>query len=315
MTKFLTTLLCAAAFLGVVSCNRTSEGKVMSYNIRLSSGTEQADSIYHWQHRKEASLNLMHEERPTVFGLQEACPDQMDYLVENLPEYGYIGVGRDDGKRKGEHMSIFYLKEQVELIDGGTFWLTDGDTTKPGKGWDARYNRICSWVRLKDKECKRVFWFFNLHMDHRGIVARRESSHLILKKIAEIANPKEPVILTGDFNVDQHNEIYSIIADSGVLVDSYAVAEKHYDIIGTFNGFKPQAWTDHRIDHIFISPSWKALSYDVPTDVYWSEVKNADVATGDFPKEQTMKLYQTRMPSDHFPVVVKLNYGSKSKKK
>ena len=159
MKKFLTTLLCAAAFLGVVSCNRTSEIKVMSYNIRLSSGTEKADSIYHWQHRKEASLNLMHEENPTVFGLQEACPDQMDYMVENLPEYGYIGVGRDDGKRKGEFMSIFYKKEEVEFIDGGTFWLSE-TPDEVSKGWDAACFRTCTWAILKKKDTGKKFSIF-----------------------------------------------------------------------------------------------------------------------------------------------------------
>lgn len=285
---------------------------VASFNIRNDTKVDRQRGDG-WDQRCPQVCRIIQVRDFDIFGAQEVKHHQLVDMCNALPDYACVGEGREGGE-KGEYSPVFYKKDRFTLLDGGTFWLTDGDTTKPGKGWDAKYNRICSWVRLKDKECKRTFWFFNLHMDHRGIVARRESSKLVLKKIAEIANPNEPVVFTGDFNVDQNNEIYSIIADSGVMVDSYATAEKRFDVIGTFNGFKPQAWTDHRIDHIFISPSWKALMYDVATDVYWTEVKNAETATGDFPKEQTMKLYQTRMPSDHFPVVVKLNYGNKTKK-
>lgn len=287
---------------------------VASYNIRNDTPRDvvRGDS---WSQRCPHVCRIIEVRDFDVFGMQEVKHNQLVDMCNTLPGYAYVGVGRDDGATKGEYSPVFYKKDRFTLLDGGTFWLTEGDTSTPVKGWDARHKRICSWVRLKDKECKRVFWFFNLHMDHRGIVARRESSHLVLKKIAEIAKPNEPVILTGDFNVDQHNEIYSIIAKSGVLVDSYVVADKIFAPNGTFNAFSPQAWTDRRIDHIFLTPSWKALSYDVPTDVYWTVLKDAAQTTGDFPKEQKLKVYQTRMPSDHFPIVVKLNYGSKSKKK
>ena len=302
------------AVAAIVAMSATAQDlTVATFNIRNDTKVdrERGDG---WTQRCPQVCRIVQVRDFDIFGAQEVKHAQLLDMSKELTDYAYEGEGREGGE-KGEYSPVFYKKDRFIKLDGGTFWLTDGDTSKPGKGWDARYNRICSWVRLKDKECKRVFWYFNLHMDHRGIVARRESSHLILKKIVEIANPNEPVVLTGDFNVDQTNEIYSIIADSGVLVDSYTVAKKRFDIVGTFNGFKPQAWTDHRIDHIFISPSWSAEMYDVDTDVYWTEVKNAATATGDFPKEQSMKLYQTRMPSDHFPVVVKLSYGSKSKKK
>lgn len=310
MKKFLFAL---SIFFGVWSAS-AQDLVVASYNIRndTSKDVKSGDA---WSQRCPQVCGIIEVRDFDVFGAQEVKHNQLIDMCNALPGYAYVGVGREDGATGGEYSPVFYKKDRFALLDGGTFWLTDGDTTTPVKGWDARYKRICSWVRLKDKECKRVFWFFNLHMDHRGTVARRESSRLILKKIAEIANPNEPVILTGDFNVDQHNEIYSIIANSGVLVDSYVVAEKRFTPNGTFNAFKPQAWTDRRIDHIYISPSWKALSYDVATNVYWTEVKDAAQTTGDFPKEQKLKVYQTRMPSDHFPIVVKLNYGSKSKKK
>ncbi len=297
----------------MIAISATSQDlTVASFNIRTDTqkDVDQGDG---WQQRCPQVCRIILSRDFDVFGAQEVRHNQLLDMCEGLPEYAYVGVGRDDGKNGGEYSPVFYKKERFELLDSGTFWLSE-TTDVPSKGWDARYPRVCSWVRLKDRVCKRIFWFFNLHMDHRGIVARRESSHLIVKKVQEIATPKEPVILTGDFNVDQTNEIYSIIANSGVLVDSYEVAERRFDVNGTFNNFKPQAWTERRIDHIFISPSWKALTYDIPTEVYWTAIEGEDIGSANFPKEQKYRIYQTRMPSDHFPVVVKLDFGPKKTK-
>ena len=123
MKKIFYAIVAAAALFGV-ACDKTSEIKVMSYNIRMS-GNPEADGENYWEYRKQASLNLIHDEKPTVFGLQEACADQQEFMTTNLPEYGFIGVGRDDGKSKGEHMTIFWLKDEVEFIDGGTFSSSD----------------------------------------------------------------------------------------------------------------------------------------------------------------------------------------------
>lgn len=307
MKKLLLTICIA---LGALISN-AQDLTVASYNVRTdtSKDRQQGDG---WERRCPQICRIIQARDFDVFGSQEVRHNQLLDMCAGLPEYAYVGVGRDDGKTGGEYSPVFYKKERFTLLDSGTFWLAE-TTDKPCKGWDARYPRICSWARLKDKECKRTFWFFNLHMDHRGIVARRESSHLVLKKIQEIVKTKEPVILTGDFNVDQTSDIYSIIADSGIVVDAYSVAKERFDINGTFNNFNPAAWTNRRIDHIFLTPSWSAVSYDVPTDVYWTAVEGEAVDSTNFPKEQKYHLYQTRMPSDHFPVVVKLNYGAKRK--
>ena len=276
MKKVLTTLLCAMALVGAVSCNRTSEIKVMSYNIRLSSGTEKADSIYHWQHRKEASLNLMHEERPTVFGLQEACPDQMDYLVENLPEYGYIGVGRDDGKRKGEFMSIFYLKDEVELIDGGTFWLSE-TPDQVTKGWDAQCFRTCTWTILKKRDTGKKFVYMNTHLDHMGKVAREESIKLIVAKAEEFTGGKLPVYITADFNSPTTNAIFKPMQEA--MLDARVEAPTTDDR-GTLNcwGTTPPGVV---IDHIFYRGA-EAQKFEVLRD----------------------KNYGAPYVSDHYPVML-----------
>ena len=275
MKKIILSLVCLVMVAGV-ACTRTSEIKVMSYNIRLSSGTMAADSIYHWEHRKQASLNLMHEERPTVFGLQEACPDQMDYMVENLPEYGYIGVGRDDGKRKGEHMSIFYLKDEVELIDGGTFWLSE-TPDEVTKGWDAACFRTCTWAILKKKDTGKKFVYLNTHLDHKGKVAREESIKLIVERAEKLTGGKLPVFITADFNSRTSEAIFKPM--QAVMLDAREKAITT-DERGTLNcwGTTPPGVV---IDHIFFRGA-EAQKFEVLRD----------------------KDYGAPYVSDHYPVML-----------
>ena len=276
MKKLFYTLAIAAFALMGVACNRTSEIKVMSYNIRLSSGTIEADSIYHWEHRKQASLELMHQEQPTVFGLQEACPDQMDYMVENLPEYGYIGVGRDDGKRKGEFMSIFYKKDEVELIDGGTFWLSQ-TPDQVTKGWDAACFRTCTWTILKKKDTGKKFVYLNTHLDHKGQEARKESIKLIVAKAEELTGGKLPVFITAAFNSPTTNEIFKPMqrAMKDARVEAPVTDER-----GTLNcwGTTPPGVV---IDHIFFRGA-EAQKFEVLRD----------------------KDYGAPYVSDHYPVML-----------
>ncbi|MBO5276728.1 MAG: endonuclease/exonuclease/phosphatase family protein [Alistipes sp.] len=276
MKKLFYTLAIAAFALMGVACNRTSEIKVMSYNIRLSSGTIEADSIYHWEHRKQASLELMHQEQPTVFGLQEACPDQMDYMVENLPEYGYIGVGRDDGKRKGEFMSIFYKKDEVELIDGGTFWLSQ-TPDQVTKGWDAACFRTCTWTILKKKDTGKKFVYLNTHLDHKGQEARKESIKLIVAKAEELTGGKLPVFITADFNSPTTNEIFKPMQEA--MLDARVEAPVTDDR-GTLNcwGTTPPGVV---IDHIFFRGA-EAQKFEVLRD----------------------KDYGAPYVSDHYPVML-----------
>ena len=276
MKKLFYTLTIASFALLCMACNRTSEIKVMSYNIRLSSGTMAADSIYHWEHRKQASLNLMHEEKPTVFGLQEACPDQMDYMTKNLPEYGHIGVGRDDGKRKGEFMSIFYLKDEVELIDGGTFWLSE-TPDEVSKGWDAACFRTCTWTKLKVKATGKKFVYLNTHLDHMGKVAREESIKLIVKRAEELAGESLPVFITADFNSPTSNAIFKPMQEA--MLDARIEAPVT-DERGTLNcwGTTPPGVV---IDHIFYRGA-EAQKFEVLRD----------------------KDYGAPYVSDHYPVML-----------
>lgn len=280
------------------------ELKVGSYNIRYDNqeDREQGNS---WTSRLPVLSSLLRWESPDVFGAQEVLADQLQDMKAVLPDYAVYGVGRADGKEKGEYAPIFFKKDKFELLKSGEFWLSE-TPEKPSKGWDAALPRICTWVKLAEKNTGKEFWFFNLHMDHVGVKARKNSSKLVLRKIKELAQG-ESSLLTGDFNVDQHNANYDILNDADLLEDAYEIADDKMAWNGTFNAFKAKLWTDSRIDHIFVTKGVSVSNYAVMTETYRSENKEAKpTREGDAPEEIKFKKYDVRLPSDHFPIFAKI---------
>lgn len=294
-----------------ISFSNAQELSVASYNIRNANKSDSLEGNG-WQRRCPVITQLITFYDFDIWGAQEVVNRQLNDLLAGLPQYASIGVGRDDGKTKGEYSPIFYKKDRVTLLKSGDFWLSE-QTDHPNKGWDAALPRICSWGQFKDKQSGLKFWFFNLHMDHIGVVARSESSKLVLAKIQEMCG-KEPVILTGDFNVDQTNEGYSILTSSPLLTDSYERASVKYVLNGTFNSFDPNLMSNSRIDHIFVSPAFSVHKYGVLTDTYRSPTNNTEEIKGkNAPQEISFLQYEARIPSDHFPIMAILKYNKKAK--
>lgn len=250
MKNIVRIVVCAIVAFLALSCSDSykelADIKVISYNIRLST---KSDGDNWWEYRKQASINMINEEKPTVFGLQEALPQQIKYLEENLPEYDYIGVGRDDGKEKGEFMAIFYLKNEVELLDGGTFWLSE-TPDKPSMGWDAACVRSCTWTKMQMKSNGKVFAYLNTHLDHVGNVSQKEGLALIMNKIKEIATDDMPIFLTADFNAVTSKPIFEPV--KAMLKDAREEAPET-DRRATINFYKPgnEDKAEWIIDHIF----------------------------------------------------------------
>jgi len=278
------------------------ELNVATFNIRYKNNGDKRDGNG-WDLREPVISNLIKFHDFDIFGAQEVLNEQLNDLSASLPTYSHIGVGRDNGKEAGEYAPIFYKKEKFKLLKEGHFWLSE-NTEKPNKGWDAALPRICTWGQFQEVTSGLKFYFFNTHFDHVGVVARRESSKLILEKIKQLAGA-EPTILTGDFNVDQNNEIFSILSGSE-LKDAFTTTEVKYANNGTFNHFDTNAMTDSRIDHIFLSNCSIVKRYGVLTDTYRTpKSKQENVNTGgNFPKELKLKEYEARLPSDHFPVMI-----------
>lgn len=276
---------------------------IATYNLRNANS---GDSINGngWGQRYPHIVELIKFHGFDIFGTQEGKYHQLQDLKKALPGYDYIGVGRDDGKTEGEHSAIFYDTDKFALIDNGDFWLST-DTGRPNLGWDAACIRICTWGKFREKSSGFTFVYFNLHMDHVGVTARAESAKLILDRVRNFPE-KYPVVLSGDFNVDQNNESYKLIQNSGVMRDAYTMAEFVYAPNGTFNEFYPNSYTDERIDHIFLSPEFQVKKYGILTDTYRTVPTEAERIEnkGNFPAETEVSLGTARTPSDHFPVMI-----------
>ena len=227
--------------------------KIISFNVRYSSAPE-IDGDNRWELRCDASVKMVAEQKPLAIGLQEACPDQIDFLDLNLTGYEHIGVGRDDGKRAGEMMAIYYDTTRLTLLDSGTFWLSE-TPEKVSIGWDAACNRTCTWGHFKVNETGFEFLYFNTHLDHVGSQARRNSVKLIVAKMAELNPNNVPVFLSGDFNSTTDDTIFEPLKAS--LKDARVVSAISDKII-TYNGFgkvtdSPNTRKEWVIDHIFFS--------------------------------------------------------------
>ena len=296
--------LITACLLAVASYALSAqELYIGQYNIRNANAKDVAAGNG-WERRCPVVCDILRVESFDIFGSQEVLHSQMEDLQRALPEYGFVGVGRNDGKTEGEYAPIFFKKDRIKCLQSGTFWLSETPDVVGSVGWDAKYTRICTWGQFKDLKSGKKFWMFNLHMDHRGVEARRQSCHLVLAKVKEMCG-KQPYILTGDFNVDQKNEIYNIIADSGAFHDSYETAHVRFAETGPMNYFKVNYKTDRRIDHVFLSPQFKALDYKLMTYSYWIEVEpsenaKADIAAG----KEGVVVHEQRLPSDHYPIGV-----------
>ncbi|HEY5823923.1 MAG TPA: endonuclease/exonuclease/phosphatase family protein [Cyclobacteriaceae bacterium] len=250
--------------------------KVMTYNIRLD---HVSDGVNQWPNRKTKVFDLIRKYNPDIFGVQEALPNQMEDLAQNLPAYSYIGVGRDDGKNKGEFSALFYKKDSYKLIDQNTFWLSETPTIPGSKSWDAAITRVATWGKFVDLKTSNQFVVVNTHFDHIGKEARKNSAELLLKQATQISGVL-PLIITGDFNCTREEPPYTVILNANHKLSDPAPKPAP----GTFCGFEVNAIECRAIDYIFHSPHWKAKEYKVITD-------------------RDGKYY----PSDHLPVMVELS--------
>jgi len=217
---------------------------VISYNIRYNS---QSDGEDIWDLRKGELVDQINQHSPDSFGVQEATQIQTQYILEALPEYAYVGVGRDNGETKGEYSAVFYLKEKFKLLESKTFWLSE-TPEEVSVGWDAALPRICTYAQFKERTTGHVFWHFNTHFDHVGKAARVNSALLIIEKIKSLVSPQSVFVLTGDFNASP-NEL-----PITHLKNAFRDPLEYIELSGpdgTFNAFNLQAPLDHRIDYIF----------------------------------------------------------------
>ena len=236
----------------------TGEIKVVTYNIRQDTNSDRGERD--WKRRSPRVVKFLKEGGFSVVGLQEAKHNQVEDVKRGLPKFVQVGVGRDDGKTRGEYSPIFFDPEiwKADTAEQGTFWLSSMPQKPGSMTWGNRVTRICSWVRLTGKDGKSLY-VYNTHWDHQSQPSRERSAELILKRVSERKHSKDPVILMGDFNATTTNPAIKAIIGSDAFVDPGGKSQKQ-----TFNFWKPVHNDGLRIDHIFTSPFIKKGKIEVP---------------------------------------------------
>lgn len=276
-------LLLPSLLLLVLSTNIYAQNNlstVMSYNIRCGS-CDSPESQNHWEKRKFFVAHLIKTHNPDVIGLQEAELFQVEDLVEMLDHYSWMGVGREDGRDKGETTAILFRTPRFSLQGQQTLWLSP-TPNQPSLGWDSALRRTLSIAKLFDAQSKQPLYVLNAHFDHTGEIARQESAKLLLGEAAKF-DVKHPLIVTGDFNFTATAKSYE------TLTATFADAEKTSATPATggsktLNGFGDDKELDDKIDFVFVRKETPVQSHQIDTTTYNG-------------------LY----PSDHYPIIVKVD--------
>lgn len=260
----------------ILSGAAVAQQSAMTFNIRYST---QNDGENWWELRKERVANLVRFYEPDVMGIQEGLHTQVMFLDSVLTRYSFVGVGRDDGATAGEYSALFYKPEALEVLDSGTFWLSE-TPEKVSVGWDASMERISTWARFRIIDTENEILVFNAHLDHIGPESRLNALRLIYRKSVEWNVGEWPVIIMGDLNATPDAPPIEFL--SSVMNDSRSVSQtKPYGPVGTFNGFDISHALDRRIDYIFVDDQITVYKYGVLSDTQ---------------NQQT--------PSDHLPVYI-----------
>jgi endonuclease/exonuclease/phosphatase family metal-dependent hydrolase len=249
---------------------------VMSFNIRYGTAN---DGDNHWLKRREQLFALLREQQADVVGLQEALHGQIEEILQAVPGYAYVGVGRADGRRAGEYAAILYRTSRLQVRRGDTFWFSDTPGVVKSTSWGNQIERICTWAYFEDREGP-AFYAYNVHLDHLSQPSRERSVALLLARIGA-RDPKAPVVVTGDFNAGEDNP--AAVAMRASFRDSFRVLHPGAAEVGTFNGFKPGQTAGDKIDFVFVEPG--------------VEVLDAAIVRSSL---------DGRYPSDHFPVTARI---------
>jgi endonuclease/exonuclease/phosphatase family metal-dependent hydrolase len=241
--------------------------RVMSFNIRNS---DAPDGQNHWTHRRDLWVQSVRAFDPDLLGVQEVLADQYDELHERFADYDFVGVARDDGARSGEWAAILFRRDRFERLAGGDFWLSLTPEVVGSKSWDSKHVRICTWVRLRDRQSRRVILFANTHLDDMGVTARHEAAKLLSAKLPQLSDGAS-IILTGDFNSTEFDKPYAALvhpAQTGAvgLLDSYRTLHRHRtDEESSFHGFNGGT-RGHRIDWILHTGELTPIEAEIRRD-------------------------------------------------
>ena len=254
---------------------------IMTYNVRYSN---EIDGIYSWDNRKKLLVDTIQKQNPDILSLQEAKPDQLEYIDAALSGYQRVGEGRMKNGSPDEHCSIYFKDESYALIESRTIWFSETPHVPGSKSWGTTQPRIYTYAFLKDKKSATQFGIINTHLEHKGHEARLKSTGILLNKAKSLSYM--PVVVTGDFNLQEDYPGYKAMTNDGYLRDArYISAKKPEGPSISTNGFG-EFGQKTAIDYVFVNHGFKVISHKTiendPDNIY---------------------------PSDHYPIVCEIEWA------
>ena len=290
------------ALVGALACHQSATGgsssgvsraessratplRVMSFNLRYDTPRDSGNA---WPNRKDWVASLIRFHGADVVGVQEALEHMLTDLDTRMPGFARVGVGRTDGKTKGEYSAILYDTNRLALLDSGTFWLSPTPEVVGSKGWDTAIERVATWARFRDKATGCSYLHLNTHFDHIGEQARQESARLIRRRLGTLANGL-PIVMTGDLNSTPSSVAYRTLTRDTIpgaiapLIDGFHSSRAgHYGPTSTWTNFRAIE-PGRRIDYVLVSAPVTVLTHGALPDSW-----------------------NGRFPSDHLPVLASI---------
>lgn len=233
--------------------------KMMSYNLRCISPTDWGKKA--WFYRANLVIDDIENEKPGIIGFQESTKWHYKYLVDSLKGYDSVIQYRDEAFNS-EGCPIFYNTDLYELVDKGSFWLSETPEVM-SKSWGAQYNRVCSYVILTDKASGEDFVVFNTHLSHVSDEARINGIGVVLDKISEFGSL--PAVIMGDFNALEGSVTYNSVTEN--FLDAKKTAPKTSDSHTYQNWGNPEKF--QRIDYFMVSKTGlKVNNYNVLSAIH-----------------------------------------------
>jgi endonuclease/exonuclease/phosphatase family metal-dependent hydrolase len=248
MANLILKLVCSAA-VALASFLAAAEPMplcIMTFNLRYASPSPPNS----WPERRPVMRECIRRVAPDLIGTQEGLYPQLQDLAADLPEYEWIGFGRDGGSR-GEFMAVFYQRSRFEPRAFDHFWLSDTPEVIGSSTWGNSNRRMVTWVRFRERQTGREFYFWNTHLDHQVELARQKAATLILDRVNQLKTDL-PVLLTGDFNAPAgDSRTHQILVRDGGFADTWSLAtERINEKFNTFHGFNTTVQAGSRIDWI-----------------------------------------------------------------
>lgn len=247
--RYVAAFLFAAICLGAIPAQAEEiDLTILSFNVRYGSANDGDNA---WDKRKDILVETIRQSGADIVGTQECLDFQADYIVQQLPEYRWFGVGREaDGS--GERMAVFYKKDVLSPLESGNLWLSETPREPGSKSWNSSCSRMVTLSRFYHHASKQAFVYYNTHFDHRSEEARQGAAKVLLEFVKNI-DANTPIIVNGDFNAYAGNSAAWTTLTEGGFTDAWLAAQKRIGPTVTFCGFAPpKEGEDARIDWILL---------------------------------------------------------------